>query len=191
MNCCSLCDPVSVKAIKTLQSQEAVQPLRYSICFINIPPTFGGVTHKTCLHVRKYVVSCTYYSIECYRYHKTCLCCAQFGIFVVENNFRGFFWLHVDVKQGVQATSLLHSQHLEVPQATTLNSENTHQKCAGQSCVLNLVIQFRQPYSSPCQKEFQLIPITTWMRIDILDKCLRVRKKFNTIINIGQYKEFM
>lgn len=57
---------------------------------------------------------------------------------MVENDFRGFFWLHVDVKQGVQATSLLHSQHLEVPQATTLNSENTYQKCAGQSCVLNL-----------------------------------------------------
>lgn len=44
-----------------------------------------------------------------------------------------FFLLHVDVKPGVQATSLLCSQHLEGPQTTALNSENKYQKATGQN----------------------------------------------------------
>lgn len=44
-----------------------------------------------------------------------------------------FFLLHVDVKPGLQATSLLCSQHLEGPQTTALNSENKYQKATGQN----------------------------------------------------------
>lgn len=89
------------------------------------------------------------------------------------------FVLHVDVKPGVHAPSLLHSQHLEDPQTTPLTAENKYQKHPGQNHDSNL------EYTSLVQVSILLIlPLGTTvnthplhrLKIDILKKFFRVRK---------------